>query len=307
MKILTALRIPGLYLLSVFFVSAFFFSPTFAQQGVCTAPAPVQHPLENGLHVPHCIPLTPSHYPPTSGKHYDYWANYMTYSLVISPGYYLHDAEHGAVVFLYNCHRSDNCNEDIARLKKIADAFPQDSLCDTIAKHRIVVAGDTVMDTRFAAISWGWSIKSDCLDTAAFELFLKEHYGKGTETRVPNACSPGTDFSDFPGITWCTAPLELKSPSRNAADKATDAQRGERILWQGSLAHSGRLTLEVSSLDGALLKRYDLGSAGPGPAHAAWDAGAFRRGFTAAGAVACRVKFATASGTRLLAESVAFP
>lgn len=268
-----------------------------AQPGECQAPTPVQHALEGGEHVPNCLPVTYSHYPPTSGKHYPVWGNFKSYDLVISPGYYLHDEEHGAVVMLINCHTAGSCDQDRARLQAIADAFPRDSLCDATVKHRLVIAGDTVMDTRFALVAWGWSLKSDCIDSAAFRAFMDAHYGHGPE----DFCISGTDFV---GAGYCVAPLGLEAP---ALSKAARASLPPNTLWQGSLDRRGSLSLEVVSPDGAFLAAYDLGQAGPGPARAVWDAAAFRRGHPAAGAVVCRVKMKNASGTRLLAESLAFP
>ncbi len=270
-------------------------APATAQ--VCQAPAPVQHPLEDGIHVPTCSPIAFSHYPPTSGEHYPVWADYKAYSLVLAPGYYIHDEEHGAVVFLINCHTPGDCVQDLARLQAVADAVPQDPLCDATVKHRIVIAGDTVMDTRFAALAWGWSLKSDCLDTAAFRAFIGAHYAQGPE----NTCAAGTDFS---GTGNCVAPIGLRpvAPGRNR-----NMTHAPETLWQGTLAGRGSLSLEVVSLGGAVLARYDLGPAGPGPARAVWDAEAFRREHAASGPVACRVKVADGGGIRLLAESLAFP
>ncbi len=85
------------------------------------------------------------------------------------------------------------------------------------------------------------------------------------------------------------------------------APTGKGILWIGSLARRGRMEVEVADLKGALIQRYDLGAAGPGPAQAIWDPDAFRKAFPTAGVVACRVKLTSASGPVLLREAIAYP
>ncbi len=276
-------------------------------QGACQAPAPLQFADEGGPHVALCSPLQFSHYPPTSGKHYPYWASPGAYDSVINAGNWLHAAEHGAVVFLINCHTAGDCHSDFAQLKKIADEYPHDPICNVKDNHRIIITGDTLITTRYAVVAWDWSLSSDCLDTAAFAVFLKAHYAHAPE----NICGFGTDFKDtvgFYGITWCNQPLAI------ATQRSTPAvARGERILWQGSLARRGRLTLEARTLRGEVLANYDLGPAGPGPASAKWDPKAIpsgfpaANGFSAAGAVVCRIGFSSASGSRVLAETIVRP
>jgi hypothetical protein len=274
--------------------------PLRAQPGACQAPSPVQHAIENSEHVPNCIPISFSHYPPTSGHHYDSWAKFQTFKFVVNTGYYLHSAEHGAVVLLINCQTAGNCEDDFVRLQRIADAVPADPLCDIATKHRIVITEDTLIHTRFAAIAWGWSLESNCLDSAGFAEFIKAHYAHGSE----NLCGGGTDFT---GSGWCNAPLVGLLDGNIRAAVPAQAAGKSRILWAGSLNRRGRLWVEVSSLNGALLGHYDLGTAGPGPAQAAWNPSAFRKDFGVAGVVACRVGLETASGLRILAATVLAP
>jgi hypothetical protein len=282
-------------------------APAFSQE-TCKAPEPIQHALEEGLHVPNCSGIAYTHYPPTTGRHFPAWAKFRTYTFTVHPGYWLHSAEHGAVVLLVNCRTSGNCDEDFARLQRIADAVPQDPLCDTATGHRILIAEDTLIRTRFAAVAWGWSLESECADSSAFAAFIQAHYAKTEE----DFCSGGTDFS---GAGWCNSPLGLAAggatdgptpgdPDRPGAGSAARTADGKTILWAGSLARRGRLSVEMSSLAGKRLGRYDLGEAGPGPAQAAWRETDFRKGPRATGTVALRVTFTSAEGTRRLSESI---
>ena len=80
------------------------------------------------------------------------------------------------------------------------------------------------MDTRFAVISWGWSLKSDCLDSAAFASFLRQHYGNGTE----QVCGYTTDFSAIGG---CNAPLIVIDPDSKNILQGT--RHPVKSLWSG--------------------------------------------------------------------------
>lgn len=157
------------------------------------APPPRSHALQAGVHVAVCSPMAFTEYPPTSGKHYPIWADYKTYASTLAPGFYVHDMEHGGVVLLINCRTSGDCPADRARLQAIADAYPSDPLCDAATKHRIVIAEDTLLTTRFAALAWGWSLPSDCLDSTAFGDFLAAHYGDGPE----DLCDLNPDFGYY--------------------------------------------------------------------------------------------------------------
>ncbi|MEO7425323.1 MAG: DUF3105 domain-containing protein [Fibrobacteria bacterium] len=157
------------------------------------APPPASHALQSGVHVAVCSPLSFSEYPPTSGKHYPVWGDYKTYASVLAPGFYVHDMEHGGVVFLINCRTAGNCPADMARLQTIADAYPADPLCDAATKHRIVIAQDTLIPTRFAALAWGWSLPSDCFDSTAFQGFLAAHYAQGPE----DLCDENPEFAQY--------------------------------------------------------------------------------------------------------------
>lgn len=194
-----------------------------AAQTACHAPADSQFADQGGQHVAECSPLSPSRYPPTSGPHFPIWANPGTYHAVVNAGYWLHSAEHGSVIFLINCHRDPDCEADFGRFQAIADAFPSDPECSAQDKHRIVISGDTTITTRYAAVAWNWSLQSDCLDSAAFAGFLKNHYGHATE----DFCGGGTNFT---GTGWCNGPLALAA-QRTPARKADRTWRA--ALWPG--------------------------------------------------------------------------
>ena len=191
----------------------------------CEAPSAREFGDEGGTHVAACSDLAPKHYPPTSGPHFPVWANPGVYKSVMNAGYWLHSAEHGSVIFLINCHLAPDCLGDFVRFQAIADAYPADPACEHGEKHRIVIAGDTSITTRYAAVAWNWSLESDCLDTAAFAGFLRDRYNQAPE----DICGYGTDF---PGTGWCNASLSLARPQARMPAR-TSGRTGRIALWPG--------------------------------------------------------------------------
>jgi hypothetical protein len=145
---------------------------------------------EPGIHVAVCTPLTWSTNPPTSGMHYPVWAAFKAYAAPVPRGFYVHDMEHGAVVFEYNCPKG--CAADVDALVAYLAARPADPLCTPPLTNRFVVTPDPLLDVPFAASAWGASLKMQCLDFAAIGAFIDAHYGKAPE----NFCFDGTDVLD---------------------------------------------------------------------------------------------------------------
>lgn len=126
--------------------------------------------------------------PPSSGPHYPIWASFQAYTSPVPRGYYVHDLEHGAIVFLYNCG-SAGCPDVVAKLQAASDSLPDDPLCaGQGARVRTVITPDPLIPTRVAAAAWGWIYLADCADLPTLEQFAKAHYGQGRE----DLCNPGT-------------------------------------------------------------------------------------------------------------------
>jgi hypothetical protein len=129
--------------------------------------------------------------PPSSGPHYPIWAAFQAYTTPVPRGYYVHDLEHGAIVFLYNCG-SAGCPEVVSTLQAASDSLLDDPLCAQQGgpgvRVRTVITPDPLIPTRVAAAAWGWIYLADCADLPTLEQFAKAHYGQGRE----DLCSPGT-------------------------------------------------------------------------------------------------------------------
>lgn len=234
---------------------------------ICHAGPPQSAPSLGGAHVPDCTPLNIAHYPPTSGTHYGAWAKFQIYDQPVSPGYWLHSAEHGAVIFLYNCPKS--CAEEVAALKSLINSLPMDTLCTSISSYkvdrRVILAPDSRTDSAFSVVAWGWSLKSNCLDTAALHAFYTAHYAQTSE----DICG-GSGAVDYSASRWCDEKI-LGLPE--LAPKV--GKKKGQLLWEGSLAERIHLVLEVSRLNGELLKTIDLGYSGPGSVKTIWDGSNF--------------------------------
>ena len=85
-------------------------------------------------HVPVGTPVTYNSNPPSSGPHYPVWAAFKEYDAPVDRGYYVHNLEHGAVVFLYKCEDADGCPDVVQALRDAAATVPSDPLCETATR-----------------------------------------------------------------------------------------------------------------------------------------------------------------------------
>jgi hypothetical protein len=155
--------------------------PPSAPTGPCNAVVQ-QRAIEGFTHVPVCSEVTYLSNPPSSGNHYPIWAAFQSYDFAVPEGYWVHDLEHGAVVFSYNC--PTGCAADVASAQAFIDALPDDPLCmpaNGDPRVRMTMTPDPKLEVKFAASSWGWTLRADCFDPVAFGAFVQDHYGQGRE------------------------------------------------------------------------------------------------------------------------------
>jgi hypothetical protein len=149
-----------------------------------------EEPLLPADHVMIPSQITWNSNPPSSGPHYPIWAAYQAYTTPVPRGYYVHDLEHGAIVFLYQCP-SGSCPEVAAELQAVSDSLPDDPLCtsaDAGVRVRTVITPDPLIDVPVAAAAWGWVYKAQCFDEPTLKAFALDHYGHGPE----DLCGNGT-------------------------------------------------------------------------------------------------------------------
>jgi hypothetical protein len=122
--------------------------------------------------------------PPASGNHNGTcWSDWGVINTEVPPERWVHNLEHGGIVFLYRC--DDGCADDLDVLRQIVNSHP-----------RTLLTSYSQLPTRFAVISWGVRLLSDCLDRPVFEKFYQDHVAHGREdldAPPPDACARAAD------------------------------------------------------------------------------------------------------------------
>jgi hypothetical protein len=104
-------------------------------------------PNEGWNHVEDESELVYNHNPPASGPHFPQWAGYQVHTEVIKRGNWVHNLEHGAIVFLIG----PNASEDQRQLMLDAyEALPNDPDC---GHRRALVTEDPLLDSAFAVVA----------------------------------------------------------------------------------------------------------------------------------------------------------
>lgn len=106
--------------------------------------------------------------PPAGGAHNPCWAEWGAHTDEVRPENWVHNLEHGGVVLLYWC--PDGCADTIAELTKFADTH-----------ERALLTPYRDLQTRFAYVSWGYRLLTNCDDTALVRMFYDAHVGRGPE------------------------------------------------------------------------------------------------------------------------------
>lgn len=161
-------------------------------QGECNA---IETRFENGSreHIAACSETAYSMSPPVFGDHYPTWAAYQTYDFPVPLGFLVHDLEHGAVVFFYDC--PDGCADEVSEVTGFVSGLPSDPICANHGvERRTILAPRPGLGARWAAAAWGFSLTADCFDAELFGAFYDEHVGRAPE----DLCNPGLAFDSDP-------------------------------------------------------------------------------------------------------------
>src|SRR5262244_1701882 len=96
------------------------------------------------------------HNPPIGGPHYWVWANWGIHEEIVPRGYWVHNLEHGAVVFLYRPNAPQSIKDAIMRVFNNIPLLP-DSVWPACCQEpgcqnhrRVVVTPDPLLDTPWA-------------------------------------------------------------------------------------------------------------------------------------------------------------
>lgn len=153
-----------------------------------------EYTLADAEHVANCRPISYGSNPPSSGTHYGTWAAFRVYDTPIERGFAVHSMEHGAVVISYNC---DDCEAEVEAARALIDELGPDPVCCSAAGcvnpvTRLILMPDPELDVRFAAASWGFTLKASCFEPEVFRAFVDAHRGRAPEAGV---CADGADVS----------------------------------------------------------------------------------------------------------------
>jgi hypothetical protein len=115
--------------------------------------AVVAVPLEPRKHIPMSQTPTYAANPPVSGWHWEIWARWQTYTEAVPRGHYVHNLEHGGVIFLY---KPDAPRKLIDSLTRVYKAIPNDvgwhdpTVRAPCSHPRAILTPDLLLDTPWA-------------------------------------------------------------------------------------------------------------------------------------------------------------
>lgn len=154
-------------------------------------------PIASRNHVEPCTPVTYATNPPSGGDHWPIWAAYQEYAQPVPHEMYVHDEEHGGVVFLYKC---DGACPEVTKALEDAATKVNDVFCavegggEGSVMTRVVITPDPSLDTPIAVAAWGATYTATCIDAKSLASFANAVVGRGPEL----LCAEGVDESAFP-------------------------------------------------------------------------------------------------------------
>jgi hypothetical protein len=147
--------------------------------GICTSCGACERhlPVSSTFHRP--APIDYPDLPPAGGDHDACWIRFGVHATELPDERWVHNLEHGAVVFLHNCE--DGCDAERKELEAMAESRPF-----------AVVLPYAELPTRFGVVAWEHRLLSDCLDQEAFAAFYTDHVNQAPEslTSPPPASCP---------------------------------------------------------------------------------------------------------------------
>ena len=132
-------------------------------------------------HIPSGVALDYENAPPAGGDHDPCWAVWGVHDEVLEARHWVHNLEHGGVVFLYDCPAG--CPDEIDTLEQLVASLPNWALLTRFPG----------LQRRFDVLSANHRLLMDCVDEAALTSFYETNKGHSTESITsgpPAQCLP---------------------------------------------------------------------------------------------------------------------
>jgi hypothetical protein len=118
-------------------------------------------------------PLDYADPPPAGGPHNPCWATWGVHTEPVLDDNFVHNLEHGGVVWLYACDPTDAaCAADVETLTTLA----------TDVGLFALVTPYPDMEPRYATLAWGWRLTTGCVDLALQQAFYDDHVDRAPES-----------------------------------------------------------------------------------------------------------------------------
>jgi hypothetical protein len=117
--------------------------------------------------------------PPVGGDHNQCWADWGAHEREVADEKWVHNLEHGGIVFLYSC-ANGGCANEVDTLRVFVSGRTQALLTPYAA-----------LPTRFAVVAWGVRLTTNCFDMPAFQRFYQQHVDNAPESIAsdpPRSC-----------------------------------------------------------------------------------------------------------------------
>jgi hypothetical protein len=141
-------------------------------------------PNEGWSHVPEGTAVNYRANPPASGPHYPVWARYQEHTSAVARPYWVHDLEHGAIVFAY---RPDAPAAVVSALRDAYRALPNDPAC---GHRRALLTPDPQLPRAIAVVAADFVVSADCVNAGLIRDFATGRRGLGPEQICQDGSRP---------------------------------------------------------------------------------------------------------------------
>lgn len=188
--------------------------PIVSQAHVC-----IQHPI---YYFDDLSTVENTNVPPFIGRHRERWPKYGEYEFVPKQRW-LHAAEHGAIIFLYNPCISEEAlcqlRQYISTITHVRTLYGEDSTWTKVDRSkadefRYILTPYKNLQRKYALISYQEALFSKCMNEPAFDDFIYKYYRHGWED-YPGEGAYDYLYVDYQHDDLCPALTETPWRTRN--------------------------------------------------------------------------------------------